>query len=320
MNYLLTLIFTFLLISPGNLPDEPEHYLFSYFQKNGQDGLHLAYSEDGLHWKALNNNQSVLTPQVGQDRLMRDPCIIRGGDGQFHMVWTVSWKERGIGYASSPDLIHWAEQQYLPVMEHEPTAMNCWAPELYYDEASQRYLIYWATTIPGRFPATEASADKGRNHWAAFRRLYYTTTTDFVTFSDTELLYDDGFNVIDGTIQKVDSTYVMFLKDETKHPVAEKNIRIATASSLLGPYSAASAPITNPDNWVEGPTVTHTDQGWVVYFDQYTQQKMGAVQSTDLVHWTDISDQLTFPEGTRHGTVLKVKASVLNQLRQAYSE
>ncbi len=314
MNYL-TLIFTLLLATFGGTSDDPDVYLFSYFQNNGEDGLHLAYSEDGLHWTALNGNRSVLAPQVGEDKLIRDPCIIRGGDGQFHMVWTVSWNERGIGFASSPDLIHWSGQRYLPVMEHEPTAMNCWAPELYYDAASKQYLIYWATTIPGRFPATEASADKGRNH-----RMYYTTTTDFNAFSDTELLYDRGFNVIDATIQKVDSTCVMFLKDETKYLEAEKNIRIATSTRLTGPYSEASSPITKTNNWVEGPTVTETDQGWVVYFDQYTEHKMGAVRSLDLKQWTDISDQLDFPEGTRHGTVLRIKASVLNQLRQAYGE
>ncbi len=64
---------------------------------------------------------------------MRDPCIIRGADGLFHMVWTVSWNERTIGYASSKDLIHWSEQQAIPVMEHEPTTLNCWAPEIFYD-------------------------------------------------------------------------------------------------------------------------------------------------------------------------------------------
>ena len=314
MNYL-TLVVALLLATIGGTSDEPDAYLFSYFQNNGEDGLHLAYSQDGLRWTALNNNRSVLTPQVGEDKLMRDPCIIRGGDGQFHMVWTVSWGERGIGYASSPDLIHWSEQQYLPVMEHEPTAQNCWAPELYYDEANQQYLIYWATTIPGRFAATDSSGGNGRNH-----RMYYTITTDFTRFSDTELLYDDGFNVIDATIQKVDSTYVMFLKDETKYPEAEKNIRIATGSHLTGPYSEASSPITKTENWVEGPTVANTDQGWVVYFDQYTQKKMGAVRSPDLQQWTDISDQLDFPEGTRHGTVLRVQASVLDQLQEAYGE
>lgn len=289
---------------------EPEVYLFSFFQGNGEDGLHFAYSEDGLHWTALNDNKSYLTPTAGQDKLMRDPCIIKGGDGKFHMVWTVSWNEQGIGYAHSEDLVNWSEQQYIPVMEHEPQARNCWAPELYYDEAEDLYLIYWATTIPGRFPETDSTGDNGYNH-----RMYYTTTKDFETFSPTELLYDDGFNVIDATIQKVNGEYIMFLKNEIKQPEAEKNIRIATSEHLLGPYSSASEPIT--DNWVEGPTATETDQGWVVYFDRYTKHEMGAVRSTDLKNWMDISDEIQFPEGTRHGTVLKVYKSIMEQLKSS---
>jgi hypothetical protein len=55
---------------------------------------------------------------------MRDPCIIRDKDGIFHMVWTVSWNEKGIGYAWSRDLINWSQQKYIPVMEHEPEARN----------------------------------------------------------------------------------------------------------------------------------------------------------------------------------------------------
>ncbi|NJB86454.1 hypothetical protein GGR26_002222 [Lewinella marina] len=282
-------------------------FLFSYFQGNGEDGLHLAYSEDGMAWTPLNGNASVLTPYVGEDQLMRDPCIIRGGDGEFHMVWTVSWHERGIGYAHSPDLIHWSDQRYLPVMEHEPTAGNCWAPELYYDPDSARYLIYWATTIPGRFPETDSSGDNGLNH-----RMYYTLTPDFRSFSPTRHLYDRGFNVIDATIQRREDEYIMFLKDETKHPKAEKNIRVARSGNLTGPYSAPSPPIT--DHWVEGPTVTKTEDGWVVYFDRYTDHEMGAVRSSDLESWTDISDELDFPEGTRHGTVLRVERSVLDRL------
>jgi len=60
-------------------------YLFSYFVGNGEDGLHLAYSCDGLNFKPLNNNKSLLTPKVG-GKLMRDPCIIQGPEGAFHMV------------------------------------------------------------------------------------------------------------------------------------------------------------------------------------------------------------------------------------------
>ncbi len=106
-------------------------YMFSYFKGNGEDGLHLATSKDGLVWTALNHDSSLLRPQVGKEKLMRDPCILEGKDGYFHMVWTASWKDKGIGYARSRDLINWSEQQFIPVMAQEPNALNCWAPGNY---------------------------------------------------------------------------------------------------------------------------------------------------------------------------------------------
>ena len=103
-------------------------YLFSYFINDSKDGLHLAYSYDGLNWMPLNGGQSYLIPSVGKDKLMRDPSICQAPDGTFHMVWTSSWTDRIIGHASSRDLINWSEQQAIPVMMHEPTAHNCCAP------------------------------------------------------------------------------------------------------------------------------------------------------------------------------------------------
>ena len=135
-------------------------FLFSYFNNNGKDGLHLAYSNDGYIWTALNNDKSLLLPVLSKDSLMRDPCIIRGADNLFHMVWTVSWNERGIGYASSKDLIHWSEQQFIPVMMHEDSARNCWAPEITYDKKKKQYMIYWATTIAGKY-AADLSVENG---------------------------------------------------------------------------------------------------------------------------------------------------------------
>mgnify|MGYP001485397603 CR=1 FL=1 len=89
-------------------------YLFSYFINDSKDGLHLAYSYDGLNWTALNGGKSYLTPAVGKDKLMRDPSICQAPDGTFHMVWTSSWTDRIIGYASSRDLVHWSEQRAIP--------------------------------------------------------------------------------------------------------------------------------------------------------------------------------------------------------------
>ena len=291
--------------------DKNEVYMFSYFMGNGEDGLHLAYSNDGLKWEALKNNKSFLTPTAGKDKLMRDPCIISGADGKFHMVWTVSWNEKGIGYACSNDLVNWSEQQYIPVMEHEPEAKNCWAPEVFYDEKSKQYIIFWSTTIPGRFPETEKSGDDKYNH-----RMYYVTTPDFKTYSKTELFYDQGFNVIDGTLIKENNRYILFLKDETRTP-PQKNIRIATSKKLTGGYSKPTVPITG-DYWAEGPTPIKIGDSWIVYFDKYMDQRMGAVRSKDLKNWEDISDEVSFPKGTRHGTVFKVSQKVLENLKMMH--
>lgn len=273
-------------------------FIFSYFKNNGKDGLHLAYSNDGLKWTALKSDKSFLQPVLSQDSLMRDPCIIRGSDNLFHMVWTVSWNQKGIGYASSNDLINWSVQMYIPVMHHEDSARNCWAPEITYDKRKKRYMIYWATTIAGKF-ATDPKVENGYNH-----RMYYVMTKDFRTFSKTELLYDKGFNVIDATIVPDGKRFVMFLKDETRTP-PQKNIRIATSKKINKGYTYPSVPITG-NYWAEGPTTLLMNGAWIVYFDKYRDHKYGAVQSVNLKDWTDISDKISLPAGLRHGTILKI--------------
>ncbi len=288
---------------------QKEIYMFSYFKNNGQDGLHLAYSLDGLKWTALKGDSSFLRPMVSKDKIMRDPCIIRGADGLFHMVWTDSWTDRGIGYANSKDLTHWSEQVQLPVMEKEPTAQNCWAPEITYDDISKTYMIYWASTIPGRFIQKDTSYEGQKNN----HRIYYQTTKDFKTYSDTKLLYDKGFSVIDATIVKDGKRFVMFLKDETKAPVA-KNLHIAYSDKLTGPYSKPTEKITG-DYWAEGPTTLKIGNKWIVFFDRYREHRYGAITSTDLKNWTDITDQISMPKGIRHGTIFKVTLQELEKLK-----
>lgn len=283
-------------------------YLFCYFKGNG-DGLHYAWSKDGYQWQAAFNDSVVLKPTVGNDRLFRDPCIIRGADGRFHMVWTASWADRGIGYASSADLKNWSLQQFIPVMEHEDSAKNTWAPEITYDPQKKEYMVYWATTIPGRFPQKDSSAEGRRyNH-----RMYYVTTKDFKNWSRASVLYEPGFSVIDATIVPDGDQWVMFLKNETRQP-AEKNLRIAIAKSLTGPYTAAGPPITGA-YWAEGPTAVKINGQWVVYFDKYSEKKYGAVVSHDLVNWKDISGIVSFPKGTRHGTVLKISEKEFERMQ-----
>jgi beta-xylosidase len=297
----------------------PAHdaYVFAYFIKNGEDGLHLAASDDGYHWAKLGD-ASWLKPTVGTSRLMRDPCILRGPDGTYHMVWTSGWTEGTIGYASSKDLVHWSEQKALPVMAHEPGALNAWAPEIAYDERRGEYLIFWSSTIPGRFPQSDNAGDGKYNH-----RIYATTTRDFASFTPTKLFYDPGFSVIDATFLHAKGHDYLLVKDETRHP-ARKYLQLAEAPDLQGPFGKLGAPITPPGLWTEGPTALQVGEDVIVYYDAYTARHYGALRSRDLVHWEDVTKEMSFPdEGTpqrmRHGTAIKVPAALLAQLRAAAS-
>ena len=316
---LLILLGMAILLSCAKQQSEPptKHYVFSYFKGNGEDGLHLAYSTDGLKWRSLNNDRSFITPQVGKDKLMRDPSIVLGPDNLFHMTWTVSWHEKSIGHASSPDLINWSEQQDIPVMAHEEGARNCWAPELFYDEATGQYLMFWATTIPGRFPDGDGQdargEDPGWNH-----RMYYITTKDFKTFSETRLFYEQGFNVIDVFMFRPGlegkAPYAILLKDETNQPFTpQKNIRLAFGEAAEGPFGPPTAKITG-DYWAEGPTAIKIGGEWLVYFDQYIDHHYGVISSPDLENWTDRTAELHMPEGMRHGTVFEVSEEVAGKL------
>jgi hypothetical protein len=308
-----SIIFTLLFLNTSQILAQ-DVYLFSYFKGNGEDGLHLAYSYNGRQWFSVGNDTSYLKPTVG-GKLMRDPSVYVASDGTFHMVWTTGWWNNGFGYASSKDLINWSEQKYVQPMAYEPTTKNNWAPEILYDDKNKEYIIYWSSWIPGRYPLTDSvghvlSSDPAKPKMS--HRIYSTTTKDFITFSNGKLFYEPGFNVIDAAIVKKDKQYIMFCKDETLTP-PQKNIRIATSKKAAGPYSAASAPITGK-YWAEGPSPFFVGDTCFVYFDKYRDKKYGAIISTDFKTWTDISDQISYPKGLRHGTVFKVSKEFLEKL------
>jgi hypothetical protein len=309
----------FLLIGmAASLPAADTAYLFTYFTKNGQDGLHLAWSEDGYKWESLGEGRSFLAPRIGsKEKLMRDPCVVQGPDGTYHMVWTSGWWEKGIGYASTKDFITWSEQKEIPVMAHEPAARNSWAPEVAWDETKSEFVIFWATTIPGRFSETLVTSEDQLNH-----RMYCTTTKDFVSFTPTELFYDPGFNCIDATFLQADGKRWLIIKDETRYLNPAKNLRLGPAAGLRGPFGKLSAPFTPPGLWAEGPTALKIGDDYLVYFDAYTTKQYRLMRSRDLVSWEDVTDKAFFPfEGTpermRHGTVIAVPRALIEQLRSA---
>ncbi|KAA9345451.1 glycoside hydrolase family 43 protein [Larkinella humicola] len=277
-------------------------YLFSSFHEPANEGLRFLYSTDGYQWTDLN--RTFLKPEIGNQKVMRDPSIAQGKDGTFHLVWTSSWKDdKGFGYASSKDLIHWSAKRFIPVMEHEPTTVNVWAPELFYDDETNRFIIIWASTIPNRF---ERGVEEEKNN----HRMYVTTTKDFQTFAPTQLFLDPKFSVIDAVIVKrKPADYVLVLKDNTR---PERNLKVAFGKDVTGPYTDVSAPFTK--KFTEGPSVAKVGDDWLIYFDSYQDKTYGAVKTRDFKTFTDVSAQIAVPEGHKHGTIFKVKKHILNRL------
>ena len=129
---------------------EKDVYIYSSFREPANEGLRFIYSEDGIHWDRIPG--IWLKPAVGKEQVLRDPSITRTPDGTYHLVWTSSWKgDLGFGYASSKDLINWSKEQFIPVMKDEPTTVNVWAPDIFYDEGKNEFVIVWASCIPHRF-------------------------------------------------------------------------------------------------------------------------------------------------------------------------
>ena len=276
-------------------------YLFSTFREPATEGLRLAYSYDGYHWTDFDT--SFLKPKLDSN-VMRDPSIAQGPDGTYHLVFTSAWKgTKTFGYASSKDLIHWSEQKTIPVMQYEPTTVNVWAPEIFYDDEGEQFIIIWASTIPFRFE--KGLEDENNNH-----RMYYTTTKDFVSFSDTKLFIDPGFSVIDCVIVKRGKNdYVLVLKDNTR-PM--RNIKVAFANNPLGPYSKASEPFS--PNFTEGPTIAKVKDDYIIYYDQYRDKIYGAMKTKDFKTFTDVTKEVALPQGHKHGTIFTIKKTSLKKL------
>jgi len=279
-------------------------YLFTSFHEPATDGLRFLYSYDAYHWTDLN--KTFLKPKVGTQKVLRDPSIAQGPDGTFHLVWTCSWKgDKGFGYASSKDLIHWSEQKFLPVMESEPKTVNVWAPEIFYDDEKNEFVIIWASTIPFRF-------DKGIEEEDNNHRMYSITTKDFVDFSKPKLFLDPGFSVIDAVIVKrAVKDYVLVLKDNTR---PNRNLKVAFGKDALGPYQNVSE--TFSPKLTEGPTVVKVKNDWLIYFDAYGQKIYSAYKTSDFKNFKDVTSEVSVPEGHKHGTIIKVKRKVIEGLKK----
>ncbi|MDP2115228.1 MAG: beta-xylosidase, partial [Bacteroidota bacterium] len=129
------------LISACTTKQEASAYLFVYFTGNGpgEEAIRYAVSEDGFHYRALNNNEPVLdSKKISTSGGVRDPHILRGADGKtFYMVATdlyvpdQGWNNYAMILLKSTDLLHW-ESSVVNIPESFPDQFGdvnrVWAP------------------------------------------------------------------------------------------------------------------------------------------------------------------------------------------------
>ncbi len=328
-------------------------FLLSYFTGNGETGVYLASSEDGLAFKDLNGGRPVFAPpQWAGQNLTRDPSIVYR-DGLFHLVWTSSWTGECFGAATSPDLKTWSTPVQVQPFKSWPAndrPVNTWAPEVQWDPVQRNYAILWSSATAlvendgghnsgglEKDPARKVKADP-RHH-----RTFIARTADFQTFTDAKVFFSPGVSEIDammvfddnGTADPSDDRWVLVCKDEQSQELGGKNIRVTVApADLTKPFPPEfhaptdakkrwSEPVAGPgssvqaNQWVEGPTLLKVGDEWRLYFDRFRMRanRFGLATSKDLIHWTDRSGELKAPPQARHGTIFRAPRDVVLKMR-----
>jgi len=309
------------LPSPSRAAEKDDVLVLSFFRDNGQAGIFLAASEDGLRFTPLNEDNPVMKPAPWKGQgLTRDPSIVFH-DGKFHAVWTSSWSGDCFGYAESPDLVTWSEPvQVKPFPEGlsaEERPGNVWAPEICWDPIQMDYAIFWASTVK--------SVPGGH-------RIYITRTTDGKTFTAAKRFFDQNFNVIDGMMVFDDcgaadpkaGRWVMVVKNESGIPEGGKNLRLTFApADFSQPWEPAGNPIAGPGSSVcpnemaEGPSLLKWKKGWLLYWDAFANGHYSMASSPDLKIWTDRTSELQMPPRLRHGTVFRAPRAAVGWLKKA---
>ncbi|OCT15071.1 1,4-beta-xylanase [Paenibacillus pectinilyticus] len=286
-----------------------EGYLFVYFIGESEEGeqVYFSLSQDGLHWKDLNNGKPVLKSSIGEMGV-RDPFILRSPlDGKFNIIatdlriasdkgWDVAQYSgsRSIIIWESIDLVHWSEESSFEI--DIPDAGCVWAPESIYDEQSEEHLLFWASMT--KRESTESK-----------QIIYSSRTKDFKHFSKPECYIERKNHVIDTSIIKEGDVYYRFSKDETKKCIILEQSRSLSSQSF---YDLES-PVLDSMLGVEGPIVfKFNDRNeWCLMVDQFAANKGYLPLVTDDLssgHFRVLNSEEYFLGDTkkRHGSILNL--------------
>lgn len=304
-------------------------YLFVHFkEKITPDGeqVYFAVSKDGMNWEQVNDGNPVLTAELGE-KGCRDIEIIRLKDDSFVILTTdlsiayrmdenhnVNWKEvnstgsKSLRMWRTRDLVNFSEEKLVHFGRNDFGCM--WAPETFYDEINDEYLVHWGSTV----------AEDNFSHMS----IYCSTTKDFETFSEPKLFFTKDNEILDTHIRKFNGIYHMFYKN-AHNPSMNMH---ATSDNLYGPYTHdkdfeeyMEKEVYWPGSYEAGTSYVLPDGRWCILFDFFgcEREKMGYVPfispKPGNMNVTRCPDLFSFPYGFKHGGVIEITDEEYNRLK-----
>lgn len=285
-------------------------YLFAHMTKGDYGRLYYTVSLDGQHWQRLNDGHRVNEDYKGH------PDITQGHDGRYYMTGG----SREITLWESDDLLSWSKMMAIEpnvygMADYQPIEKKYGAAKIYFDEATAQYLITWHTS--------QAKADYHFETYWSGQRTCYVTTKDFRAFSDPRRLFQYDMATIDVIVRNIGGRYYALLKDE-RYPTFAwphgKAIRVATAPTLTGPWSAPSPRITS--NYREAPTLIPRPDGngWLLYTEQYpgVQYTLTTAPTINGPWYDEYIKYYEVPEEARHGCMIRITQEQYDAIMAKY--
>lgn len=306
-------------------------YLFAHFkEKITTDGeqVYFALSRDGYNWEQLNNEKPIITCDKGE-KGCRDIEVVRMKDGKFVIVATdlcivnrmdenynVDWED--INHHGSKCLSIWFSDDLTSFSEQTLTYMGrddfgcLWAPEVFYDEINDEYLVHWSSTVK----------EDDFSHMA----IYCSKTKDFRSFTPPELFFKADSNILDSHITKIGDKYHFFYK-HSNNPSGNMH---ETSETLYGGYEHDDAfdiimqKLNSPGSYEAPTTFILPDGKWCLMLDFFgcEKAKMGYVpfisEKPGNSDFKMSKESFSFPYGFKHGHAIEISDEEYNRLKDYY--